>query len=148
LFRLGRYEESVDAYRQLPSEAFTQPGHWTGYVSSLLYAGNDTEAERLGKVWLAEAEKAQDPQQTVWAHATLGRLYERMNLPGQALEQYEAASKLQPESQATLMAARILQQQGQTQLAIEKLDALLAAVKSGELHEEARRLHAELTGNP
>lgn len=146
LYRLGRYEEAVEAYRQLPPEAFSQPGHWTGYVSALLSAGEDAETERLGKVWLAEAEKAQDTQQTVWAHATLGRLYERMNRPGQALEQYEAASVLQPESQATLMAARILQQQGQTEQAIAKLDTLLGAVKSGELHEEARRLHARLTG--
>ncbi len=148
LYRLGRYEEAVEAYRQLPPEAFSQPGHWTGYVSSLLSAGDDTEAERLGKVWLSEAERAQDTQQMVWARAALGQLYERMNRPGQALEQYEAASTLQPESQATLMAARILQQQGQTELAVQKLEALLETVKSGELHEEARRLHARLTGKP
>jgi len=143
LYRLGRYEEAIDAYGGLPEQAFTVPGHWTAYVSALYYAGDNTEAERLGAVWLAKAEQMKDLQQQVWAHGTLGRVLDDAGRPKRALGHFGAASALEPESQASILAARMLHRLGRTDEAIEQLDAFLRLVDSGTLHNDAKRLRAQ-----
>lgn len=143
LYRLHRYQEAIDAYRDLPPEAFREPGHWTAYVLALYYAGQNEDAERLGKVWLAKAEQDNDLQQQVWAHGTLGRLFDGTERLDLALTHYRAASALEPGSQASILAARVLHRLGRTSEAVERLDAFLDRVESGVLHEDARRLRAK-----
>ena len=143
LFRLGRYQEAADAYRGLPPEALSKSGHWAGYVTSVWYAGDYPETERLGATWLAMANAENDTQQQVWANYTLGNLYERQKKPRKALQHYQAASEHKPEGQASIMVARMLNKMGRRAEAIEQLDTFLALVPSGELHQSARRLRAE-----
>ena len=143
LYRLHRYQEAIDAYRGLPPVAFREPGHWTAYVLSLYYAGENADAERLSKVWLAKAEQGNDLEQQVWAHGALGRLFEGTERLEQALSHYGAASALEPGSQASILAARILHRLGRTREAVERLDAFLERVESGVLHENAKRLRAK-----
>jgi tetratricopeptide (TPR) repeat protein len=143
LLLLGRYEEAIDAYRSMPAEAFSAPGHWAGYVSALYRAGQPQEAERLGKVWLASATAADDQRQTVWANATLGHICEDIARLEEALNHYRAAETLEPENQAGVMVAVVLQKQGKTDEAVRQLDAFLARVPSGQLHEDAKKLRTQ-----
>jgi len=143
LYRLHRYQEAIDAYRGLPAEAFREPGHWTAYVLSLYYTGENADAERLATAWLAKAEQVDDVQQQVWAHGALGRLFDGTERREQALRHYGAASALEPDGQASILAARILHRMGRTREAAERLDAFLKRVESGVLHEDAKRLRAK-----
>ncbi len=144
LLRLGRYEEAADAYRQLPPEAFTAPGSWTGYVTTLWRAGDYAEAERLGKTWLAAADAARDEKQRVWANTTLGRIAEATGRLDDALAFYLAAAAIEPKDGAAVLAAKIMRRQGRSADAARQLDDFLSRVPAGQLHEDARKLRAQL----
>lgn len=154
LFKLGRYQEAIEAYRGLPPEAFSEPGHWTAYVSSLWYAGDLAEAEKLGKVWLAAAENPSErpkegegqKMQVVWAKSTLGQICEKSGRLDEALEYFDSAATLEPEGRAVILGARVLRQLGREGEASARLDEFMRRVASGSLHEDARRLRAEMKG--
>lgn len=146
LLRLGRYEEAVDAYRSLSSDAFTLPGHWTGYVTALLRVGQYEDAQRFGSVWLGKAQAAGDQLQVAWASATMGRIMERLDRLEDAYDYYRMADNAAPDGDASIMMASVLQKQGLTAAAIEQLDKYLAKVTSGPMHEEAARLRAKFIG--
>lgn len=148
LLRLGRYEEAVDAYRSLPRDAFTLPGHWTGYVTALLRAGQYQDAERLGSEWLGKAQAVGDKQQCIWAGATMGQIMQHLNRLDEACNYYRMAANDAPDGDAPIMMANVLQKLGRTAEAMEQLDTYLARVKSGPLHEEAARLRAEFAAAP
>lgn len=143
LFKLGRHAEAIDAFRALPEEAFTAAGSLTAYVSALSRTGDYAEAERLGRIWLANADKARNRQQLLWANATLGQVCLDTGRLDDALGFYRAAETIDPASQPGVMIAKVLERQGKIGEAIEQLDAVLERVKSGQLHEDARHLRAQ-----
>ncbi len=143
LLRLGRYEESVDTYKTLPPEAFSLPGHWTGYVSALFRAEEYEEARRLGIVWLAKAQAAKDRQQEQWASAILGDTEEHFGKLDEALKYYRMAAAAAPESDAGIRVADVLKKLGKNSEALQELDAFLSRVGTGPLHEHAARLKEE-----
>ena len=143
LLRLGRYEEAVDAYRSLSLEAFTLPGHWTGYVTALFRAGQYEQAESLGGEWLGKAQAAKDHQQILWASSTMGRIKEQLGKLDDAFDCYRMTAVAAPEGDGAIRMANILQKQGRTPEAIRQLDAYLTRVASGPLHEEAVKLRAQ-----
>jgi len=143
LFKLERHAEAVDTFRSLPEEAFGTPGSYTAYVTALVRTGDRAEAERLGTLWLAKAEEAQDAQQRLWAHSALGRVYLDANLPRKAVEQYRAAEGIDPTGDAGILVAQALRQLGRSEEAVQQLDAFLGRVTSGQLHEDAKSLRAQ-----
>ena len=143
LFRLDRYEEAIDAYRALSQEAFIVPGNWAGYVSALFRANHFEEAERLGKIWLERSVAADEKIQQIWANSTLGQICEHGNRLEEALGYYQSASAIEPEGQASVWGAIILNRLGRTSEAIQKLDSFLASVKSGALYEDAKKLREQ-----
>ncbi len=145
MVRLGRFEEAVDAYKALSPDAFTLPGHLTGYVTALFRSDQLDEAARVGGDWLAKAQAANDQKQMVWAHTTLGQVAEKLNRPDEAMNHYRAAFALDPENESGLLAARLLERQGKRDEAIAQAEAVLAAVKTGPVRDDAQRFHDELT---
>ncbi len=143
LLRLGRYEEAVDAYRSLAPEAFTLPGHWTGYVTALFRAGQYEQAERLGIEWLGKAQAAKDQQQVLWASATMGQTAEQLGKLDDAFNYYRMTTVVAPDGDGSIRMANILHKLGRIPEAIRQLDAYLARVTSGPLHEEAVKLRAQ-----
>ena len=146
LVHLSRYEEAVDAYQALAPEAFSKPGHLTGYVTALFSVGHYDDAERLGKDWLAKAEAAHDTKQLTWANAILGHTCERLNRLDDALAYFRAAAALDPQTDSGIGIARVLDKQGKSDEAVRQLDAFLDLVKSGQLHEDAQRLRNGTAG--
>lgn len=138
---LGRYEEAIELYRGLKPEAMSQPGHWTAYVTALWKTG-DPEAEATARKWLQSANAAAVPAQQVWANATLGQICEEQKRPDEALACYQAAAAIDPTSQTVVLAAKIRYNQGEKAQAIEQLETYIDTVKTGQLHEDAKRLLA------
>jgi len=146
LYRQKQYVQAIDAYQQLPLDAFASVGDLTGYVGALWRQGDYDEAERLGKIWLDKAESADEVQQLEWAHYTLGRIYQETNRSDEALAHYRAVAKLNPESPAKINIARILHGRGQDVEALRWLDEFLSVFWTGDLHEQARALRAQIAG--
>jgi len=146
LFRQQRYSEAVEIYNEIPADDFTAAGAYAGYVGALWREGHYDEAKRLGKIWLDKSESADDVQQREWAHYTLGCIYRKTNQPDEALAHYRAVAKLNPESRAKIDIARILHGQGQDVEALRWLDELLSVLRTGNLYEQARALHAQIAG--
>ena len=143
-FRLGRYDDAIEAYRQLPPVAFERAGTLAGYVGALFRAGEFDETERLGAVWLEKAEAQQDLQQLVWAHHSLGVLYHETLRPEMALPHFRALRDIDPTNPANLEVAHVLRQNGLYDEALAQLDALLAGAPQGHLHKQATDLRAEI----
>jgi tetratricopeptide (TPR) repeat protein len=148
LLRLGRYEDAIDAYRALAPDAFRSAGHWTGYVTALFRAGHYDEADAVGKQWLEKAQAEKDAQQLIWANTILGQTGMNTGRLDEALGYFRAAAALAPETDAGILIARVLQEQGKREEAIRQLDTFLNLVKSGPLHEEAARLRTQLIEPP
>jgi len=128
-------------------------------VASLWNCSDYAETERLGLVWLAAAEeraaRETDPakrkelsQQQVWAHVTLGRLYERTNRLDDALRQLDSATALDPANHAAILAAQVLNRQDKTAEAVRRLDTYMKTTGSGPNYQEARQLRARLAQSP
>lgn len=146
LFRLERYDEAIDAYRALPPEALSMPGHLTAYVTSLWRAGHTAEAERMGREWLEMAQKAKDVRQQTWACGTLGTICQDAKRWDEALAYFHAGAAITPDSQLTLSAVATLHALGRDEEALREVDAFLSRVPVGDLHEQAVRLRAQCGG--
>src|SRR5215467_8096352 len=79
-------------------------------VALVLSNGNLTDAERVLRVYLATAPRRSDWPSHADAHTWLGRLYERRGEVSAALDEYQSALVLEPESKHAREALRRLRQ--------------------------------------
>src|SRR5215467_1270191 len=79
-------------------------------VALVLANGNLTEAERILRVYLATAPRRSDWPSHADAHTWLGRLHERRGEFSAALDEYQSALVLEPESKHAREALRRLRQ--------------------------------------
>ena len=143
-FRLGRYDDAIEAYGTLPEGAFEGAGALTGYVSALRRQGLYDEAEQRGKQWLEQAQLAQDTQQQVWANHILGQISHETGRDEEAVGYFAAVREADPASETNVAIARLLAEMGREKDAIAHLDALLAHGEPGRLYNEAEELRETL----
>jgi hypothetical protein len=79
-------------------------------VALVLANGNLTEAERNLRVYLATAPRRSDWPSHAGVHTWLGRLHERRGELRAALDEYQSALVLEPESKHAREALRRLRQ--------------------------------------
>lgn len=104
----GRFASVVEqAARVAPSDA--RLTYYRG-VALVLANGNLTEAERLLRVYLATAPRRSDWPSHADVHTWLGRSAERRGDVSAALDEYQAALALDPESKNAREAVRRLKQ--------------------------------------
>jgi tetratricopeptide (TPR) repeat protein len=104
----GRFASVVEqAARVAPSD--TRLSYYKG-VALVLANANLTEAERLLRVYLATAAPRSDWPSHADAHTWLGRLHERRGDLKAAVDEYQAALALDPQSKNAGEALRLLKQ--------------------------------------
>ncbi|MBI2423850.1 MAG: tetratricopeptide repeat protein [Candidatus Hydrogenedentes bacterium] len=140
LVRENRFTEAVEAYTQLPVEAFSAAGAYTGYVTALWREGRFTEAGQLGNTWLKKAQEAQDTTQQAWACDALMRICEQTGRLEEALAHGMRAVELQPASSVRLDLARLFQRLGRSQEAREQVEQLLSVSQDTQILDAARKL--------
>ena len=136
----GRYDEAIEAYRQLPEAAFTTSGAYAGYVDALYQQGQAGEAEQLAHAWLALAEREGEPQQIEWSNALLCRLAQQRGDKATALAHAHAAVAANPNSDMGLPLAQLLYAEGSTAEAREQLERFIQATDNAKLRLDARAL--------
>jgi tetratricopeptide (TPR) repeat protein len=150
LYRLGRYAEASAAYRALPPEAFSEPGHYAGYVGALVANGQDEEGEAAAGVWLGVARDRDDTEQMQWAHNTLGTIYQNRGDLDRALAAFWAAADLDPAAHANISVGHVLRSQRYFDQALDHLDRILAEPGLRMLHRDAEilisHIRAQLDG--
>lgn len=141
-----RYDEAIEVYRALPADAFTFAGAYAGFVDALWKQGDVKEAEKAGKVWLAQAQAERDAEQMEWANSILLRLTENAGRLEEALVYGQAAVAANPKSDTGLIVARLLLRLGRSEEALQQLDAFVTNSENAKLRPEAEALRRQLTG--
>lgn len=142
-----RCDEAIEVFRALPPEAFSFAGAYAGFVDALWKQGNLSEAEKMGKVWLAKAEAERDGEQIEWANSILLRVAEKHGRLEEAVSYGRAALASNPKSDAGLIVARLLHRLGRKDEALEQLDTFLAHSENAKLRPEAEQFRRQLTEN-
>jgi tetratricopeptide (TPR) repeat protein len=149
LLRTQRYAEAVEAYEQLPADAFQSAGALTGLVTALWRNNQLDEARKMGAVWLEMARNEQEQEQIIWANNVLMRVAEELKQPDVALMHGANIVELDPANSAQLIMARILRRQGKDQQALGHLKLLLDKTTDTQLIEAGLKLQKQLQGeNP
>jgi tetratricopeptide (TPR) repeat protein len=144
LYKLGRYDEAVEAYRALRPEAFSHAGAYTGFANALYRANRRAEARATAEAWLAQAEKEANVEQELWAHDLLMRIAaDEKNFD--AVEKHAKAQlALDPSSPARLFWAQRLREQQRVPEALQEVQEFLRLSKDAKLLDQALRIEKEL----
>jgi len=140
LFHQQRYAEAIDAYEQLPSEAFASAGAWSGYVTSLWMDGHSERAQTLALEWLGKSEAQGNSEQVLWANNVLMRVAEKAGRLEEALERGRAMTAIDPGSGAHLVMANILRALDRREEALAHCSTFLSHSSSTKLRDDAQRL--------
>ena len=147
LFQLGRYPEAIASYRKLPEAAFQHAGAYTALVTSLWRDNQLEEADQLGQIWLDAAQKENSDEQVLWASNVLLRVAHVNKRFDEALEYGASMIKLSPASEARLIIAQILVEQGQDEEALVQIEAFMATTGKTRLYEQARAMKRSIEGS-
>lgn len=147
LFQQNRYSEAIEAYRELPPEAFAQAGSYPGYVNALRLERRFDEAKQLAGAWIGKAEAQNDAQQLQWAHHALMRVASETGDEAEVVSHAKYLVEHDPVSDAHLVLAKTYVAQGKTDEATALLDAFLGAVNDLKLRDQAYKLKNEIETN-
>ena len=147
LFKQDQFEAAVSAYESLPPEAYDRAGAYTGYVTALWRAGNLDGAAALGQTWLGLAESEGEKTQETWARNVLMHIARSKGDAGIALAHGSRILELDPGSDAAIVVARILIEQGDPDGARARLETMLAHTESPARRQEGRALLAQLAAD-
>ena len=123
-----------------PEEAFKHAGAYTAFVTSLWRDNQLDEAESLGQIWLAAALQEHSDEQVLWARNVLLRVAHVNHRFDEALAYGEAMIGMDPATDARLVVAQILREQGEDQEALAQIEQFIARTQKPGLRAQARSM--------
>jgi tetratricopeptide (TPR) repeat protein len=147
LFEQGRFPEAITAYRSLPEAAFGHAGAYTAFVTSLWRDNQLEEAEVLGRRWLTLAEQENSDEQILWSNNVLFRVAHTKGRYEEAMELGAAMVKIDPATDARLVLAQMLHEQGKDAEAVREIDQFMEKTEKTRLYQQARAMKRDIEAN-